>query len=156
VELKLETPQRDGTTHLVTSPLEFRQRLAALAPRPRLHLIRFNGILTPNAKLRALMLRQGPPAHAQAPSEAAVAAECEIQTVLARPGRISWARLLKRVFDIDMLHCPSCGAGELETIGAILERPVFHKFPEHLGLDPPSPRKGRARATGQPAPYFAA
>ncbi|MFN8936738.1 MAG: transposase, partial [Pseudomonadota bacterium] len=40
VELKLKTPWRDGTTHLVMSPLEFMQRLAALVPRPRLHLIR--------------------------------------------------------------------------------------------------------------------
>jgi len=36
--LKLKTPWRDGTTHLVMSPLEFMQRLAALVPRPRLHL----------------------------------------------------------------------------------------------------------------------
>ena len=36
VELKLKTPWRDGTTHLVMSPLEFMQRLAALVPRPRL------------------------------------------------------------------------------------------------------------------------
>ena len=43
VELKLKTPWRDGTTHLVMSPLEFMQRLAALVPRPRLHLIRFHG-----------------------------------------------------------------------------------------------------------------
>jgi hypothetical protein len=35
VELRLKTPWRDGTTHLVMSPLEFRQRLAALMPRPR-------------------------------------------------------------------------------------------------------------------------
>jgi len=34
-----KTPWRDGTTHLVMSPLEFMQRLAALVPRPRLHLI---------------------------------------------------------------------------------------------------------------------
>jgi hypothetical protein len=40
VELKLKTPWRDGTTHLVMSPLEFMQRLAALVPRLRLHLIR--------------------------------------------------------------------------------------------------------------------
>ncbi|MFN9193219.1 MAG: transposase [Pseudomonadota bacterium] len=40
VELKLKAPWRDGTTHLVMSPLEFMQRLAALVPRPRLHLIR--------------------------------------------------------------------------------------------------------------------
>ena len=32
VVLKLKTPWRDGTTHLVMSPLEFMQRLAALVP----------------------------------------------------------------------------------------------------------------------------
>ena len=32
VELKLKTPWRDGTTHLVMSPLQFMQRLAALVP----------------------------------------------------------------------------------------------------------------------------
>ena len=40
VVLKLKTAWRDGTTHIVMSPLEFMQRLAALVPRPRLHLIR--------------------------------------------------------------------------------------------------------------------
>ena len=45
VVLTLKTPWRDGTRHLVMSPLEFMQRLAALVPRPRLHLIRFHGVL---------------------------------------------------------------------------------------------------------------
>ena len=67
VELKLKTPWRDGTTHLVLSPLEFMQRLAALVPRPRLHLIRVHGVLAPNAKLRALVVPQGPPAQAVVP-----------------------------------------------------------------------------------------
>ena len=40
------------------SPLEFMQRLAALVPRPRLHLIWFHGVLAPNAKLRALVVPQ--------------------------------------------------------------------------------------------------
>ena len=60
VVLKLKTPWRDGTTHLVMSPLEFMQRLAALVPRPKLHLIRFHGVLAPNAKLRAMVVPQGP------------------------------------------------------------------------------------------------
>lgn len=34
VELKLKAHWHDGTTHLVMSPLEFMQRLAALVPRP--------------------------------------------------------------------------------------------------------------------------
>jgi hypothetical protein len=52
VVLTLKTPYRDGTIHIVMSPLEFMQRLAALIPRPRLHLIRFHGVLAPNARLR--------------------------------------------------------------------------------------------------------
>ncbi len=145
VELKLKTPWRDGTTHLVMSPQEFIQRLAALVPRPRLHLIRFHGVLAPNAKLRALVVPQGPPAHTQAPAESAAAAECEVETAQARPHRIGWARLLKRVFDIDMQHCPNCGGGELKIIAAILERPVIEKILTHLGLDPQPPPRGRAR-----------
>jgi hypothetical protein len=56
---------------------------------------------------------QGPPAHAQAATEAAVNAECEVGPVQALAHRVSWARLLKRVFAIDMQHCPNCGSGEL-------------------------------------------
>ena len=51
--LKLKTPWRNGTTHIALTPMEFMQRLAALVPRPRLHLIRFHGVLAPNAKLRS-------------------------------------------------------------------------------------------------------
>jgi Putative transposase len=58
VELKCKTPWRDGTKHLVMSPLEFMQRLAALVQRPRLHLLRFHGVLAPNAKLRPLLVPQ--------------------------------------------------------------------------------------------------
>ena len=149
VELKLKTPWRDGTTHLVMSPLEFMQRLAALVPRPRLHLIRFHGVLAPNAKLRPRVVPQQPPAQAQAAGEAAAPAECEVETAQARPNRVSWARLLKRVFDIDMQHCPNCGGGELKIIAAILERPVIEKILTHLGLDPQPPPRGRMREAGQ-------
>ena len=73
VVLKLKTAWRDGTTHLVMSPLEFMQWLAALVPRPRLHLIRFHGVLAPNAKLRALVVPQEP----EAPDQEAKLADCE-------------------------------------------------------------------------------
>ncbi len=53
VVLQLKTPYCDGTTHLVMTPLEFLQRLAALVPRSRLPLIRFHGVLAPNSALRS-------------------------------------------------------------------------------------------------------
>ena len=56
VELKLKTPWRDRTTHLVMSPLEFRHRLAALVPRPRLHLIWYHGVLAPGRRCVARRL----------------------------------------------------------------------------------------------------
>jgi len=65
------------------------------------------------------------------------------------PHRINRARQLKHVFDIDMQHCPNCGAGELKIIAAILERPVIEKILSHLGLDPQPPPRGRAREAGQ-------
>jgi len=109
VVLKLKTPWRDGTTHLVMSPLEIMQRLAALVPRPRLHLIRFHGVLAPNAKLRAQVVPQVVPQKPEPPAQAAPPAECEATCAHHRPVRLSWAKLLKRVFEIDTAHCPNCG-----------------------------------------------
>ena len=48
-----------------------------------------------------------------------------------------------------MQHCPNCGAGELEIIAAILDRPVIEKILGHLGLDPQLPPRGRVRETGE-------
>ena len=42
------------------------ERVAALVPRPRLHLIRFHGVLAPNAKLRSKIV-PAPPEHATEP-----------------------------------------------------------------------------------------
>jgi hypothetical protein len=60
VVLQLKSPYKDGTTHIVMEPLEFMERLAALVPRPRLHLIRFHGVLAPNAKLRREIIPSPP------------------------------------------------------------------------------------------------
>ena len=58
---------------------------------------------------------------------------------------MSWARLLKRVFDLDLERCPNCGAGELKIIAAILQRPVIEKILTHLGLQPQPPPRAPAR-----------
>ena len=138
VELKLKTPWRDGTTHQVMSPLEFMQRLAALVPRPRLHLIRFHGVLAPNAKLRAKVVPQP-----DEPVEKGSAPE-DGEAAHGRPMRLGWAKLLKRVFNLDSEHCPNCG-GELKIIAAILERASIEKILTHLGLQARAPPRAPAR-----------
>jgi hypothetical protein len=50
-----------------------------------------------------------------------------------------WARLLKRVFAIDMERCPMCQQGTLRIIAVITEVSVIKKILRHLRLavDPP-------------------
>ena len=140
VVLKLKTAWRDGTTHIVMLPLEFMQRLAALVPRPRLHLIRFHGVLAPHAKLRALVVPNGPE---QATGKSELTAT-EPGCAHSRPARIRWARLLKRVSQLDIEHWPNCG-GQLKIIAAILESAVIERILTHLGLQARAPPRMPAR-----------
>ncbi len=112
------------------------ERLAALVPRPRLHLIRFHGVLAPNAKLR----RQIVPSSAERATEAST----DDAPAQGAPARLSWARLLKRVFDIDIENCPNCG-GALKIIAAIEDPPVIVRILTHLGLSTRAPPRASAR-----------
>ncbi|HRD84021.1 MAG TPA: transposase [Rubrivivax sp.] len=99
VVLKLKTAWRDGTTHLVMSPLELMQRLAALVPRPRLHLVRFHGVLAPNANLRAMVVPQPPepPALADHRGDPGAAGDREDPHAPGLAGQGAAARICSRV-----------------------------------------------------------
>src|SRR5438046_8917253 len=45
-------PWSDGTTGITLSPLELLEKLAALVPLPRVHLVRYGGCLAPHSRLR--------------------------------------------------------------------------------------------------------
>lgn len=59
--------------------------------------------------------------------------------------RLSWALLLKRVFEIDMTTCSNCG-GPLSMIAAIVDPPVISKILAHLGLPQRAPPRTPAKA----------
>jgi len=103
-------------------------------------LICTSSAYTENAKLRAQVVPQDP----EPPAQAAPPAECEPTCAHYRPVRLSWAKLLKRVLEIDMAHCPNCG-GQLKIIAAILEQPVIEKILTHLGLQARAPPRAPAR-----------
>jgi len=99
-------------------------------------LIAAHGVLAPNAKLR----REIVPASAQPATEP----PSEHPPAQGETPRMSWARLLKRVFDIDVEHCPNCG-GALKIIAAIEDPPVIVKILSHLGLSTRAPPRAPAR-----------
>jgi hypothetical protein len=146
VVLTLKTPFRDGTTHRVMSPLALLQRLAAWVPRPRLNLIRYHGVLAPNAKWRSQVVP--PQTASQTVSADAGPAEgeaLECQQEKKRGGRyLSWACLLRRVFDLNMETCPNCGE-PVKIIAAIEDPSAIKKILTHLGLSPHPPPRAPAR-----------
>jgi hypothetical protein len=77
-------------------------------------------VLAPNAGLRAVIVPG--PAHkpGEHSKEHAHAAE-----------RMGWARLLRRVFELNLEHCPQCG-GNLRIIAAIGAPAVIVRILTHL------------------------
>ena len=115
VVLKFKTAWRDGTTHLVMSPMQFMQRLAALVPTPMpmpmpmlqpirvgvritslQHVsglpLREHGVLAPSsatsAKLRGLVVSQEVAQASELPAQEAKPAACETNCAHHRQVRL--------------------------------------------------------------------
>ena len=126
------------------SPLEFMQRLAALVPRPRLHLIRFHGVLAPDAKPRALVIPAELPDHAGDRMHSD-AVEPESDDRHRWGSRITWALLLKQLFEFDMQRCPNCGSELTGTSRHPMNRAVIERILDPLGLPARAPPRSPAR-----------
>jgi len=122
---KLKTKYSDGTTHLRFSGVEFIEKLAALVPPPRIHLIRFFGVLAPHSKIRAEVV----------PKKDKPEETCEInkKDKPRKSKKYKWAELLARTFNIDTKHCNDCGA-EMKIIAAIMETKAIKDILTHLKL----------------------
>jgi ribosomal protein S27E len=131
VMYELKHTWRDGTTHVVFEPLELLEKLAALVPPPRFNLVRYHGVLAPAAHWRPHVV----------PSDTAIEAPlrpgCDGcrrgQSRSARPRNYTWAQLMHRVFELDVLQCGSCG-GRMRIIASIHSSQAIRKILDCLGL----------------------
>jgi hypothetical protein len=128
-------PWSDGTMGIRLAPLELLEKLAALVPLPHVHLVRYGGCLAPHSHLRGAIL---PTPRQQGLDEP--------EACPASP-RWNWARLLQRVFALDMARCPLCHQGTLRLIAVITQGEVIRKILRHLKLaaDPPPLTPARSR-----------
>ena len=103
VVYKLKTPYRNGTTPIVLDPLDFLSRLASLIPRPKIHFIRSHAVFAPNCKYRSLIVPQSVLLEKTSSKE---------KKKQKKSCSMAWAKLLKRVFDIDIQTCLKCGGAD--------------------------------------------
>jgi hypothetical protein len=123
----LKTPWRNGTTHVIFEPLDFISRLVSLIPKPRVNLTRFHGIFAPNSKYRALVT----PAQRGKGNKVKIPKGTQDQTPAEKRASMTWAKRLKRVFDIDIETCDKCG-GNVRIIACIEDPAVIRKILAHL------------------------
>jgi len=137
--LTLRRPWSDGTSRFVFEPLAFLERLAALIPRPRAHLLTYHGALAPASTIRSRIVPRPPERPLRGKGLAADACD----------PRYSWAELMKRVFGHDVLRCHHCG-NRRQIIALITEASVIRRILQHLGLPTELPPLEPAR----PPPGF--
>jgi hypothetical protein len=140
IHYRLKTPWSDGTTGVVFSPLEFLEKLSALIPPPRIHLTRFHGILAPHSKFRKLVVPQivKEKIEEDGGEEKSLEVQDSDADNSAKQKRISWAKLLSRVFALDMNNCDYCG-GDMRAISAVIKQEIVVKILTHLGLPARAP-----------------
>lgn len=133
----LRHPWSDGTSQVVFEPLTFLERLAALVPPPRAHLVTYHGVLASAAAWRGAVC----PAPSTSRRRRAVAGAAGSP---ACRRRYPWAELLRRVFALDVLRCALCG-GRRELIAQITDPSVVRAILESLGLPTVVPVQHPAR-----------
>jgi hypothetical protein len=126
VLVRLKTPWRDGTSRIALQPLELLEKLAALIPRRYVNLIVYHGVLAPNAKWRGEVVRFGRAKLQREPST-------KTPRKVAASYNRTWAELMRRGLDIDVLQCPDCG-GRLRFVAAIMLSSAIQRILRHLGL----------------------
>ena len=166
VRLSLSRPAKDGTTALIFDGPELIERLAALIPPPRRNLLRYHGILAPNAAWRSssVVPRSGtssdraappPPGTGSGPWTLPAQLPPRPRRGAPRTGPrwLRWAELLRRVFRIDVLECPKCH-GRREVIGFVVDPESIHAILSHLGLPTAPPPIEGARRSRRGSPTF--
>lgn len=143
VVLQLKKKWRDGTSHIVYSPLEFLEKLVALIPPFRSHLLRYSGVFGPHSKLRARVIPQKPIEMAAAGDAGGISQDSDKPK---KKWRIPWARLLKRCFKVDMEKCAHCG-GKSRVVAALFSRSEISRFLTHMGLEASPPKRFPSRVS---------
>jgi hypothetical protein len=149
VVYRFKKPWDDGTTALKLTPMELMERLVALVPRPRVHLTRYHGVLGPHYKHRKQIAPKPPELKVVGQEQDNI----DPKQLELKKKNIPWARLLARVFNIDVETCSKCG-GKMKIIAAIEDPKVIRKILEHMGLETKPPPLYPARGPPKVQHHF--
>jgi len=151
VRLKLRKSYYTGQTAILFKPVDFLRRLVAVMPRPRQNTVRFFGVFAPHSKWYAAVKALVPKPVSDSLTTV-TKKQKRAKNADEKPKRRgcsrSWAQLLRRVFEIDILVCPQCH-GPMKFIAVVNSPEAIEKICKHIGFPPKLPNVAPARAPPQ-------
>ena len=129
----VETPAdpKSGSTVLELDALDFVHAVCQQIPDRGMHLVRYYGAYANRTRRRVARARAQLAGSPEPETESA-----STRTPPARPGSVeairrqAWARLIKKVFEVDPLACPRCGA-EMVVVAWIHEPAAIDRILTH-------------------------
>jgi Putative transposase/Transposase zinc-binding domain len=123
----------------VFDPLDFLAEVTQHIPNKGEHQIRYYGWYS--NKKRGMF---------QGKKAVRIPGQSEPDTAFSLKRRMTWAALIKCVYEVDPLKCPKCG-GTMKVVSFIEEDVVIRKILRHCGLwKEPMPRPPPAKSLGPP------
>ncbi|MCO4793459.1 MAG: transposase [Bacteriovoracaceae bacterium] len=141
VLLKLKTPYSDGTTHLKFTTEQFMRRLVALIPPKMANLTRYHGVFGARKKERSKFVKRNK------------TKKKTREGTLRKEYRMEWAKLLRRVFKIDVLKCNGCGE-QMQILCEVVKQEAIIKILNHLKFEPYYPDLEPARGPPVQGDFF--
>ena len=109
-----------------------------------MNLVRYHGVLAPAARDRAQVVPGRPTtADAKTAKSEPPAKTSGSKGPKTRPRNYSWAELMRRVFEIDVLECPEC-RGRMRILASIHSPDAIDRMLRCLGLPARAPPVARA------------
>ena len=145
--LLLQTPPdpRTGAAMLRLDPLELIHRLTLQIPDPKQHLVRYYGAYANRVRRlhRAAQKKQSGSGGTEPAQDLRNPQGSDEESEFTRDRRKTWARLLRKVFELDPLLCPACGV-EMAIVSVITDPQVVDAILRHReragAHDPHEPR----------------
>jgi len=128
VRYTLKNRWHDGTSAVEFTPMDFLSRLAALVPPPRTHMVKYAGIFAPNHPIRKKIILKPEVKKGFKPRLVE-----EDESERKKVKNTAWARLLARIFKIDIGTCRKCG-GQMEIMSAVFDPFEVERYLKHVGI----------------------
>jgi len=126
--------------------LDFLARVIAHIPPPRIHLVRYLGHYSNVSRGRRIKGKEAP----LTPGHSRNEVDDDLTDAERRARRRAWARLVRRVYEVDPLVCTNCG-GEMRIVSVILEHRVITRILGHLANRGIEPGRGPPLGSKNPA-----